>query len=114
MHAHYDINGLAGGLLQFSIATIMLGYIAIAVQFWRRYKLAVNPATRAQVEVAPASAFLQLMGIFILCSATGYLPRLWQMPDGLFVALHITLALVTVRYVLKRNAEKIASALARA
>jgi hypothetical protein len=115
MHSHYDLDGPLGVATNIALVGIILGYMLIAVQFYGRFLEVRRHASAYQnVSSAPASAFLQLMGIFILCSLTGYLPRLFSFPAPLFVGMHVVLALWTWGYILSRSAERIATALARA
>jgi heme A synthase len=104
MHTQYDIDGLPGLFMQFFLFSIIIGYIVIAFQFWRKRN--GDPVARR--------ALGRLFFIFILCSFAGYLPRLVDFPNWLMVVIHALLFFFTWSYVLARQAEVIADSLERA
>lgn len=116
-HASYTIPGFFGFAIQVFLVGIIFGYLLIAWQFWNASKpIAARPMARVDAELLEErarTAFKQLMLIFILCSMSGYIPRLVKVPDWAFVFLHGSLFFATWWYVLSRQAVVIAEAMAR-
>lgn len=112
MHVHYEIAGLGGQLMQVFLPGIILAYLCIAGQFWaarRRLKAGLVNATGGD----PIKAFGYLVAIFVLCSLSGYLPRMVVFPDGLMVLIHGALFACSWAFVLTRQTVVIAATLAR-
>lgn len=101
-HTGYELEGIWAVLVNLSVPLIIIGYLIIAWQFWG--------ASRANT--VAARAMRQLLAIFIFCSIAGYAPRVVDFPEWAFVVVHVFLALITWRYVMARQAETIAEAMA--
>lgn len=85
------------------LAAIVVGYLVIAVQFYL--------ASRGEEDNAGRRALWLLLGIFILCSLAGYMPRLIGLPFAAEVAIHLALVLVTWWFIFTNQAALIMKAL---
>ena len=85
------------------IAGIVFGYVVIAVQFYL--------ASRGEPDSAGRRALWLLLGIFILCSVAGYLPRLIGLPHAFEIAVHTALVLITWWFIFTNQASLIIKAL---
>lgn len=103
MHVTYHIEGWPGVLMQVFLYGIVFAYLVIAWQFWHRRN--GDPKAR--------KALNQLVGIFVLCSFAGYVPRLFHFPDWALLVIHGALFACAWAYVSARQADTILDALLR-
>jgi len=89
----------------FLLIAIIVSYLVIAWQFRGLWKKTDSKNARAKTGLA------LLIAVFVLCSMSGYLPRVIHMPILIQDAFHVVLALASWWFILTRQAARIAEAL---
>lgn len=85
------------------LVLIVVGYLVISAQFY-------IAARNTQGNEGKKALFL-LLGIFILCSIAGYLPRIIGLPFAFEVGVHCALMLATWWFIFTNQAALIIKAL---
>ena len=89
----------------FLLVAIIIAYFVIAWQFRGLWKKTESKKAKAKFGLA------LLIAVFVLCSLSGYLPRVVSIPILLQDASHVILAVASWWFILTRQAARIAEAL---